>query len=307
MADREVPKPTYEEDVRELVNQYKQALKAIEAQMMDLFLSDFDRAQLVVAEKNIQLIIERLESGVTAWTEVAMTKAVTEGIAATLYSLYLVKTMEEAYKIVRFSELNDALVRAAISDTQTDLLNISQNVSRKVRSAIQRGTVQTLRSNLTQGINGTQTMKSDLLKAWRKELGNALDTGLIDSIGRVWKPEVYAGTVATSKMMHAHIEATTNEALENGAQYGIISRHNAVDACRYHEGRIVKLDPNAPGDYPTVDELRDSGQIFHPRCRHVITPITNLDILSSVHRGFADSQEQLGKRAMATGKRNPQL
>lgn len=304
---REVPSPQFEDDIRLLVQEYEKALSSLEKELNNLFLSDFQRSQIVITQANIEAIIEQLNNGITVWTESAMTKAVTEGIAATLFSLFLAESMEEARTIVQLSELNDLLIRTVVADTQTDLLNVSQNVSRRVRNAIQKTTGKVLRSNLTQGVNGTQTLKYDLLKAWKKEIGEALNTGLIDAVGRRWRPSVYAEMVARTKMMNAHIEASTNEGIERGAQYGIISSHGAVDACRFHEGRIVKIDPNAPGDYPTIEELKETLQIFHPNCKHIITIIISLDILSDTRRLRAEKQAEIGKRAVTVGGRNPQI
>ncbi|MEK3975518.1 phage minor capsid protein [Psychrobacillus sp. FSL K6-1267] len=307
MTIREIPTPNFEDDISRLVQEYEKALRSLEIELNSLFLTDFQRAEIIATQKNIEAIINQLNTGITNWSSTAMTAAVTEGAAATLFSLFLVESMEEARKVVQFSTLNDLLVRAVVADTQTDLLNVSNNVSRKVRNAIQKGTARVMRENVTQGVNGTQTMKYDLLKQWKNDIGEALDTGLIDSAGRVWKPSTYAETVARTKMLSAHIDATTNEALERGAQYGIISTHGAADACRFHEGRIVKLDPNAPGDYPTVDELRTTLQIFHPNCKHVISPIIDLDVLSEVRKKIANQQAELGKRAISVGGRNPQI
>lgn len=78
--------------------------------------------------------------------------------------------------------------------------------------------------------------------------------------------------VVRTKMMYAHMEATTNEAIERGVMYGTISSHGAKDGCGQYEGKVVKLVQDAPGDYPSVDALRASGAIFHPNCKHVITP-----------------------------------
>lgn len=307
MTIREVPAPQFEHDIQRLVKEYEKALRSLEIELNNLFLSDFQRAQIITTQKNIEEIILQLNNGITAWSSTAMTGAVTEGAAATLFSLFLVESMEEARKVVQFSALNDLLVRSVVADTLTDLLNVSNNVSRKVRNAIQKGTARVMRENITQGINGTQTMKYDLLKQWKKDVGDALQTGLIDVRGRVWKPSTYAETVARTKMLSAHIDATTNEALERGAQYGIISSHGAKDACRFHEGRIIKLDPNAPGDYPTEEELRATLQIFHPNCKHVISPIIDLDILSEDRRLKAEQQAEIGKRAISVGGRNPQI
>lgn len=307
MTIREVPTPNFEDDITRLVKEYEKSLGKLEKELNNLFLSDFQRAQILVTQANIEAIILQLNNEITAWSSTAMTKAVSEGVASTLFSLFLAESMVDARKIVQFSELNDLLIRSIVADTQTDLLNTTNNVSRKVRNAIQKGTGRVMRENVTQGINGTQTLKRELQKQWRKDIGDALDTGLIDSAGRRWKPSVYAETVVRTKMLNAHIDSTTNEALERGAQYGIISSHGASDACRFHEGRIVKLDPNAPGDYPTVDELRSTLQIFHPNCKHVVSPMKNLDIMSDSRRQKAESQGELGKRAISVGGRNPKI
>ncbi|MGE6488506.1 phage minor capsid protein [Paenisporosarcina sp. NPDC076898] len=305
MSIREAPQPNYNDDIQLLVKEYELAIKRLEKEMNTLFINDFQRAQILITQKNIEAILEELNTGVTTWTSTFMPSAVTEGIATTLFSLSLVESMKDARKMVQFSEINDLLVRAIVADTQDDLLQVTNNVSRKLRNAIRKGTGKSMRANLTQGINGTQALKRDVLKEWKKDLGDALGTGIIDKAGRRWKPATYAEMVVRTKMLNAHIEATTNEALENGVQYAIVSSHNAPNACRFHEGRIVKLDPNAPGDYPTIEELRNSGQIFHPNCKHVITPIRSLDELSEKRKKRTEEQAELGKRALAIGGRNP--
>jgi hypothetical protein len=55
--------------------------------------------------------------------------------------------------------------------------------------------------------------------------------------------------------------------------YATISSHGATDGCAPYEGKVVKLVSEAPGSYPTVDELRSSNKIFHPNCKHTIIPI----------------------------------
>jgi len=78
--------------------------------------------------------------------------------------------------------------------------------------------------------------------------------------------------LARTKMMNAQREASINEALSEGSFYGRISRHNAKDACRKWEGKIVKLVAEVPGDYPYIGDL-PRNEIFHPNCRHLVTPL----------------------------------
>ncbi|MDT2262168.1 hypothetical protein P7H06_25470 [Paenibacillus larvae] len=58
----------------------------------------------------------------------------------------------------------------------------------------------------------------------------------------------------------------TISALERDVQYAIISRHGATDSCSNWEGKIIKLTAEAPGPYPTYDQLRATKEIFHPHC-----------------------------------------
>jgi len=108
-----------------------------------------------------------------------------------------------------------------------------------------------------------------------------------------------------TKLMEAHIEAARNEAIARGAYYGIISTHFAIDACRYHEGRIVKLVKDAPGNYPTIEQLKASQTIWHPRCRHYVIPISSIEDLPADVRKRAEEQAVRGDAAIVTGKRNP--
>lgn len=307
MPIREIPQPNFDDDIKALIAQYELALKSLEKEMNSLFLNDFQRGQIIITQRNIEAVLTELNNGVTEWTSNVLPIAVTEGIAAALFSLFLAENMEQARSMVQFSELNDLLVRAVVADTQDDLLQVTRNVSRKLRNTIRIGTGKSMRANLSQGINATPALQRDVLKQWKKDLGDALGNGIIDKAGRRWKPEIYAELVVRTKMTQAHIEATTNEALERGAQYAIISSHGAPDACRFHEGRIIKLDPSAPGDYPTVEQLRNSGQIFHPNCKHVISPMIDLDFMSDRRKEKAEKQAELGRRALSIGGRNPKL
>jgi hypothetical protein len=177
-----------------------------------------------------------------------------------------------------FNRLNRDFIKTAVADTQDDLLQVSQNIERKVRTAIRQVTAEAMRSNLTQGINTTDSIKRDILKNLRERLGDSINTGIIDAAGRRWKPETYVEMVTQTKLAQTQRESTINDALGRNANYGIISSHGAKDLCRNWEGKIVKLTPDAPGDMPYYGSLPNR-EIFHPRCKHVISPVRRLDRL----------------------------
>lgn len=271
---REIPQPEFERDIRKLTKAYEQALKDVQAELNSLFLTDFERAQIVATEKHIKQILDDLNEFAEEWATVAITAAGLEGVASTIYTLELADTIEEARKIAKFSRPNRRLIDAVIADTQADLLAVTQNVNRQAKIAIRKATAEAMRSQLAKGINATQNLSKEI----RDRIVQATDVAIIDRRGRRWKVETYADMVARTKMMEAHKEASTNEALSEGSHYGVISTHNAKDACRNYEGKIVKLVEGADGDFPYIGDL-PRNEIFHPNCRHVVSPVRRLDRL----------------------------
>jgi hypothetical protein len=275
---KEIPTPSYEYEISQLVDYYKRAVNDILRELNSVDLTDFQRANALAVLKEIADILAELDDNAAAWVEENIPKAALDGVAGAIMALGVAETIDEARTIAKFNRLNRELVKAVVADTQADLLAVTQNISRKVKAAIRQAVAESMRANMTRGINGRRTISADIVTDMRKRLGDAVNTGIIDAAGRRWKPEVYADMVVRTKMMQAHKEATRNEAISRGAYYGVISSHNAADACRNWEGKIVKLTPDAPGDFPYIDNL-PSREIFHPNCRHVITPVRRVDRL----------------------------
>jgi hypothetical protein len=120
-----------------------------------------------------------------------------------------------------------------------------------------------MRSNLTQGLNTIDAISPDIMRGLKARLGQSLETGIIDSAGRRWKPEVYVDMVTQTKLARTQRESAINEAVGRDAFYGVISSHGAKDMCRNWEGKVVKLTADAPGDMPYYGNLPNR-EIFHP-------------------------------------------
>jgi Phage minor capsid protein 2 len=275
---KEIPTPSYEYEIGQLVEYYKRAIDDILRELNSVDLTDFQRANAQVVLADIADILAELDENAVAWVEENIPKAALDGVAGAIMALGVAETLDEARTIAKFNRLNRELVKAVVADTQSDLLAVTQNVNRKVKAAIRQAVAESMRANMTRGINGRHTISTVIVTDMRKRLGDAVNTGIIDAAGRRWRPEVYADMVVRTKMMLAHKEATRNEAISRGAYYGVISSHNAIDACRNWEGKIVKLTPDAPGDFPYIDDL-PRREIFHPNCRHIITPVRRVDRL----------------------------
>lgn len=268
----EVPVPSYDYDAEKLVKAYQEAFERVLARLETMEFDDMTRAHQLATLKSIGEIIAKLDKEAAVLVEASLNKAASDGIIRAIVSLGVVNTVEEAQAIVRFSKINKELVNAAISDTQDDLLAVTKNIDRRIRTAVRQVSAEVMRNKLTQGINGTQSLKRDVYAGLRKKLGSALDTGIIDAGGNRWRPHTYVDMLVRTKMMEAHKESTINEALGRDVLYGIISKHGAKDACSKWEGKIVKLTSDAPGDYPYVGDL-PKREIFHIRCKHVVSPI----------------------------------
>lgn len=273
MATRQIPEAVYEHEIAKLSEAYQNAVRDILKELQRINVDGLSKANAAAVLADVSDRLKELNQESADWVKANIPVAATDGVASTIMAIAGVETLEEARKIANFNAANRAMVEAMIADTQQDLLAVTQNVDRRVRNKIREVSGEVMRRNMAAGINGHRTNKAEILRDLRKELGSVLDTGIIDAAGRRWKPHVYADMLVRTKMMRAHMEATTNEALDRGVMYATISSHGATDACRQYEGKIVKLVPEAPGSYPTLAELKASNRIFHPNCKHIVVAI----------------------------------
>ncbi|WP_347320035.1 phage minor capsid protein [Rossellomorea sp. RS05] len=272
-----IPAPVYEKDVATLVRYFRRAMAEIDTELMRMDLSDFRRANALVVQAQIREILKDLDVNITAWASTTFPKAAQEGVARSIVSLGVAETFSEAMKLVKFNELNKSLIELAIADTQADLLQVTQNIDRKTRNAIRQAMADVMRVNMAQGVNGVRSIRRDFLAEARRQLGDSISTGIIDASNRRWKPTDYADMVTRTKLHTTYREAARNDAIDRGALYGVISSHGATDACRNWEGKVVKFVPDAPGPYPYIGDL-PRREIFHPRCRHHVSPIRRPDL-----------------------------
>lgn len=306
---RRVPEPNYEYDAARLVRYYTKALKAIQKELLSVDIFTLSKAAHAYAlQESIRQTLHGLNKDAYEWANANIPDAALNGVATALYSLGLAETLEEADKIAKFNKTNQRLVNAAVADTQKDILAISQYIDKNLRNKIRNIAATVIREKLTQGY-GMRTIRNEMTKRiekLQKELSDSADAVIRDNANRVWKTEHYTEMLARTKLTNVYNEATTNEAVSRGANYAIISTNPRTrDACRYHEGRVILLDGNADGDFMTLDELKATGQIFHPNCKHHILPFSRFDRLSDNALKQADKQEQVGRAAQAAGGRNP--
>lgn len=264
-----IPRPNYDKDVNKIVKEFEKALRLLDAQLADAMLDDMRRGFALNYDIQIRRVIEDLNGVITKESVELIEKAARNGVADTMLSLGYAKTRKEALEIAVFGELNRPFIEAVIMDTQSDLLAVTQNVERRTKQAVRQAVAESIRIKHASGGGKTQEIAKDVLTRLKKQSNVAI----VDASGRKWKTQTYVQMAVETKAMNAHRDAARNSGLEEGANYGIISSHNAVDACRHYEGSIVSFLPNDE-KYPYVDDIPRS-EFMHPRCKHIITPIRN--------------------------------
>lgn len=186
---------------------------------------------------------------------------------------YTVSTLQiEATQEINFSKLIDVK-----NVTMQDLLQMTRNTEYSVKRLI-RDTM-TKHLNVQNMLNsGRQDLANILIQELTgKQLNQTITENMIaivDKGGRQWKVSDYVDMVTRTKAQQVYIEGLQDFANENGGN-GDLARipvnPTTNDPCLYYEGMIISMT-GATAGYRTYDELRATGHIFHPRCRHTPKP-----------------------------------
>ena len=158
-----------------------------------------------------------------------------------------------------------------------DLLQVTKNTDYMTKKLIQ----DVMTKHLT--INHMKNMaREDLANAIIKDLSGKKLKGdiqknmvaIVDKAGRRWNVDSYVDMVTRTKAQEVYVQGMKNFADKNGGNGDLaVIPYNplTVDACKEFEGMIISMTGATEG-YPTYDELRSTGMIFHPRCRHTPQP-----------------------------------
>ncbi|MFT4413197.1 phage minor capsid protein [Fredinandcohnia humi] len=294
MSFRELPTPNYERDERKLLNYYKRALKEL-SQIVQNLAYDIEFVQHESLMQQIALILQELDASTKEWCEEMILKAFKDGQAQALVSLDEAKNMNEAWQLLTMSLLAKEQVEALIDDTYTDLLQATKNTERKVKQLVRSVVSDTMRMRAIQQY-GTRTMTNEIVnKLTKKGLSERLESeawvGIVDKAGRRWNLSTYAQMVVRTKLMQANFEGARVESIERGIDLAVISSHGAKDACRHFEGMVISLNGLTKG-FKTYAELRASRKIFHPCCRHKVSPIRDIELLPDRYKKKHEEQMQ---------------
>lgn len=105
---------------------------------------------------------------------------------------------------------------------------------------------------------------------------NIIRTKFVNRRGAKYDSEFYFRTLVKTFGQEFRNSIYIDSLVENKIDLVKISSHGAKDRCRRWEGVIISLTGSTKG-YPTFEQSRLSGDIWHPNCRHFLIPVGGED------------------------------
>lgn len=101
---------------------------------------------------------------------------------------------------------------------------------------------------------------------------NEIKTTFTNKSGASYKTRTYFEMLGRTVISQFGNEVYQDALVESGRDLARISSHGATDRCKKWEGQIISITGATPG-YPTLQGTKDSGDIWHPRCKHFLIPV----------------------------------
>lgn len=301
MGLREIPEVKYSKDVERLMKYYSRSYSAVVKELVRLLennASVITINQQASIARQIGLILKQNDEHVNREVESMLRKSFVQGQAQALLSIGEATTLAEATKKVSSSMLARQTIEKVLQDTFEDVLALTDRTDKRIKKTVREVAGQVLRNNAVQGLNYETNRKEIMQKLLNEGFSKSVHgnfKGVTDSAGRRWQLRKYVNMLTKTKMSQAYTEGVRAECIERGIDLGVISSHGAKDACRHFEGMVISMTGATKGYY-TLDELRRSNLIFHPHCRHTVTPLSNFDLLpESVQKKHEEQMKKAKK------------
>jgi hypothetical protein len=282
---RLIPEPNYKRDVNKILEHFRVGYKDLYNYLISALILDPNNPSIkeeIYILRRIEARLGELEKMIQGDIKESLTDSFINGQAYHLASIGAYASLSEAVKNIASSSFKVNKIEALISDTYDDLLFATQNTSRHLKKLVR----DTVGKSIQYGAlreDGRRTIgkiiEAELSsKGLSKSLKEQGFVGIIDKAGRKWQLSNYSDMVVRTKLVQAHTEGLRYEAQESGYDLAIISTHNADDSCGKYEGMIISLNGGTKG-YPTYEQVKATGEIFHPNCRHIVHSFRDVEFL----------------------------
>lgn len=157
----------------------------------------------------------------------------------------------------------DRYVAMALEDTRGYVAAQSARMSAQTKEMLRREAAQVVRK----AIASKMTHKAAAAELMKEVLAKEPKFQFIDRAGRRWDNRRYFDMLANATMANLEREAYVETLVSEGVDLARITNVGSEDPCKGWEDRVISLTGETPG-YPTLQDSIDSGQIWHPYCRH---------------------------------------
>ncbi|GAK00915.1 phage minor capsid protein [Geomicrobium sp. JCM 19055] len=299
MAFREYHSPSYDEDRRRIATIYARSYKQVQDEvnkLSELRNRTPTQNQLLQQEqaklRQISFIFSDLSRQSAGEVDDIIYKAFGDGQRNTILSVSEYSNLVDATEEVSNSVLARERIEKLMTDTQRDLLKGTNNTEDSIKAFVSQTVSTVMQDNALQS-TGRRTLSKEIRdQLTQQQLQSGMrnmETAIVDRANRTWKLDTYVDMVVRTKMNTAYMDGLRTEMQERDIDLAIVSDHGAIDECSYFEGMIISMRGETRG-YPTYDELRQSNLIWHPNCRHSVTPVTSEDVLPDSLRRTSDSR-----------------
>lgn len=217
--------------------------------------------------ENVQAILRDLEAGSRQWCEEAIPRLYGESLRQADAQI---KAAEKRL-VAGFGAIHQQAVKVLADNAYGTLAGAAQIIGRRVEDDYRRAALAATRATVLGAGTTRQAARDFLGRLEQKGI-----TSFQDKAGRNWNMKTYAEMVARTTTMEAHLQGTQNRLVEHGVDLARVSDHlGECPRCRPWEGKILSVTGATEG-FPTVEEAKAAG-LFHPRCRHALSAVFDID------------------------------
>ena len=146
--------------------------------------------------------------------------------------------------------------------------NHVRKMKQDIKTALKQDQLTITRHSLLNGVS----RKVALEEVRGMLVANTIRTEFVNKIGSRYNSKSYFEMLGRTVISQFGNEVYQDTLIEHGIDLARISAHGATDRCRKWENRIISLTGATPG-YPTLQDSKESGDIWHPRCKHFLIPV----------------------------------
>lgn len=283
-----IPARMLEDSIEAITKTYAESYKLLFSELLEKLYEDFGvlaspsyQSQLAVMQM-IESRMKELDTQVYSQMKVELEKHYASAGVFHALATETVKTLEDLHGVVPYSQLNKYKMEQLVQDTMEDLLFVTQHTSKELKKYVR----DTFSKNLQyQGLvnenqkNIKKLIENQLSKKFMKEsLEKKGFVGIVDAGGKKWNTKTYVDMAVSTKLHQAYTEGLKDKARDTGKDLAVIPDKGATDKCSKFEGMLISMTGATEG-FPTYDQLKSTGLIFHPRCVHAPFPVGRLELV----------------------------